>query len=89
MTLDDEFHRKDFISHKQKFSDIFGIKIDLVPLSKKFKKKVDFLYSFGQILLLILFYFYPKIRKKKSRIYTKYSRNRLRTENSLSVVENL
>ena len=33
-------------------------------LSKKLKTKVDFLYSFGQILLLILFYFYQKIRKK-------------------------
>ena len=33
VTLDDEFHRKDLISHKQKFSDEFGTKIDIVPLS--------------------------------------------------------
>ena len=33
VTLDDEFHGKDFISHKQKFFDQFGTKIDIVPLS--------------------------------------------------------
>ena len=33
VTLDDEFHGKDFISHKQNFSDQFGTKIDIVPLS--------------------------------------------------------
>ena len=38
VTLDDEFHGKDFISHKQKFFDQFGTKIDIVPLSQTFKK---------------------------------------------------
>ena len=33
VTLDDEFHGKDFISHKQNFSGQFGTKIDVVPLS--------------------------------------------------------
>ena len=33
VTLDDEFHGKDFISHKQKISDQFGTKINIVPLS--------------------------------------------------------
>ena len=33
VTLDDEFHGKDFISHKQKIFDQFGTKIDIVPLS--------------------------------------------------------
>ena len=33
VTLDDEFHGKDLISHKQNFSDQFGTKIDIVPLS--------------------------------------------------------
>ena len=91
VTLDDEFHGKDFISHKQKNSDQFGTKIDIVPLSQTFKKiknESRFFIQFWTDFVIDIILFLSEDQKKKSRIHTKYSRNLLRMENSLSAVEN-
>ena len=77
MTLDEEFHRKDLISHEQKLTLYHFHRV-----SKELKTKVNILYSFGQISFFMLFILIGRSEKNRETFH-------LLIENCLSAVENL